>query len=135
MFLKSESHDLSPKAPSEEVFKLNSPSTIISNDLKINGDIRGVGEVLINGEIEGHVYCRFVSVGVEGVVRGDIFAEFVAIAGAVHGRIETLAGTIAATAVIDGTIMHNELEVESGAMLGDLRPWRPPNYFEENRKW
>lgn len=135
MFLKSVSHDQPPKAQTGGLRGMDSVSTVISADMKIGGDLTGVGEVIINGEIGGDVFCRYVSVSEEGVVRGDIHAEFVAIAGTVHGRIEVLAGTVAATAVIDGTITHNELEIESGATLGDLRPWRPPSYFELHRKW
>ena len=135
MFLKSERQETSPKARSGGMHGSQSPLTVISADTIIGGDLSGVGEVLINGEIGGDVYGRSVSVGEEGIVMGNIYAEFVAIAGTVHGRVEALAGTIAATAVIDGTITHNELEIESGATLGDLRPWRPPSYFEQNRKW
>ena len=111
------------------------PSTVICADTKIGGDLTGVGAVHIDGEIGGDVYGRRVSVGEDGIVRGDINAEFVAVAGTVHGRIEALTVTLAATAVVEGTITHNELEIERGATIGDLRPWRPPSYFEKIRKW
>ena len=108
---------------------------MICVDTIIGGDLTGVGAVHIDGEIGGDVFGHRVSVGEDGIVRGDINAEFVAIAGTVHGRIEALAVTLAATAEVAGTITHNELEIERGATLGDLRPWRPPSYFEQNRKW
>jgi cytoskeletal protein CcmA (bactofilin family) len=135
MFLKSKSHDQSPKAQSWGLHGTESPSTVICADTKIGGNLTGVGAAHIDGEIGGDVYGRRVSVGEDGIVGGDINAEFVAVAGTVHGRIEALAVTLAATAVIGGTITHNELEIEQGATIGDLRPWRPPSFFEKIRKW
>ncbi len=135
MFLKSKSHDPLPKAQFGGLYGTESASTVICADTKIGGDLTGIGTVHIDGEIGGDVYGRRVSVGEDGIIRGDINAESVVIAGTVQGRIEALTVTLVATAVVNGTITHNELEIEQGATIGDLRPWRPPGYFEQNRKW
>ncbi len=135
MFLKSKSHDQTPTAQFGGRYGTETASTVICADMKIGGDLTGVGTVHIDGDVGGDVYGRGVSVGEDGIIRGDINAEFVAIAGTVQGRIEALTVILAATAVVDGTITHNELEIEQGATIGDLRPWRPPSYFEQHRKW
>lgn len=110
-------------------------ATFISADMKVGGDLTGVGEVRIDGQVGGNVYGRRVSVGAEGTVMGDIHAEFVDIAGTVHGRIEAVSVSLASSAEVNGTVTHNELEIESGAKLESLRPWRPPGYFDQIRKW
>lgn len=135
MFLKSERRDPPSKSQSEWLRGMGPDTTFISVDTKVGGNLAGVGEVRIDGEVGGDVYGRRVSVGVEGVVMGDIAAEFVDIAGTVHGRIEARSVTVARGAAVGGTITHNEIEIEAGAKLESRRPWRPPSYFEQNRKW
>ncbi len=119
MFLKSQRHDPPSKAQAGGLHGTESHSTFISADMKVGGDVRG----------------RKVSVGAEGVVMGDITAEFADIAGTVHGRVEAVSVSVARGAKIAGTITHNEIEIESGAKLDSRRPWRPPSYFDQNRKW
>ncbi len=135
MFLKSQRHDPPSRAQAGRLHGTESHSTFISADTKVGGDLTGVGEVRIEGEVGGDVYGRRVRVGAEGVVMGDINAEFADIAGTVRGRIEAVSVTLARSAEVDGTITHNELEIEPGAKLDSRRPWRPPSYFDQNRKW
>lgn len=135
MFLKSVRHDPPSKTQTGGLHGTESYSTLINADTKVGGDLTGIGEVRIDGEVGGDVYGRRVSVGVEGVVMGDIHTEFADIAGTVHGRIEAVSVSLAKTSVVEGTITHNEIDIEPGARLGSLRPWRPMGYFDENRKW
>lgn len=129
MFLKSTS-----KAESNSVPGVPSVSRI-GRDMSVVGDLRGAGEVQIDGEIGGNVFGRSVTVGEGGVVKGSIFAEDVHVAGAVEGRIEAVTVSVAKTAMIGGTITHNELEIETGAHIDGRRPWRPLSYLEQNRQW
>ncbi len=135
MFQKSESHDPPPEARAGGMPGVDPHATFISADMKVGGDLTGVGEVRIDGQVGGNVYGRRVSIGPEGAVMGDIHAEFADIAGTVHGRIEAVSVFLASSAEVEGTITHNELEIETGAKLDSLRPWRPPGYFDQNRKW
>lgn len=107
--------------------------TVISADTKVGGDLTGLGEVRIDGEVGGDVRVRRVSVGAEGVVMGDINAEIADIAGTVRGRIEAFSVSLARSAEVDGTITHNELDIEPGAKIDSRRPWRPPSYFESRK--
>ena len=135
MFLKSRRHDPSSKTQASGLHGTGFHITFISADTKIGGDLTGDGEVRIDGEVGGDVHGRRVSVGAEGVVIGDIHAEFADIAGTVRGRIEAFSVSLARSAEVDGTITHNELDIEPGAKLDCRRPWRPPSYFDQNRKW
>ncbi len=132
MFLKSSSKaEAKPIAVASGV-----PSASrIGRDMNVLGDLRGAGTVRIDGEIDGDVFGRSVTVSEGGVVKGSVFAEEAHIAGAVEGRIEAVSITVAKSAVIGGTITHNELEIETGAHIEGRRPWRPLSYLEENRQW
>ncbi len=110
-------------------------ASLIGPDLTVVGDLRGAGEVRIEGEIGGDVFGQNVSVGKSGVVRGSVFAEVAHIAGAIEGRIEAVSITVARTAQIGGSVTHNELEIEQGAHMEGRRPWRPLSYLEQNRQW
>ncbi|MFP6728804.1 MAG: polymer-forming cytoskeletal protein [Alphaproteobacteria bacterium] len=134
MFQKSERHVPPSKALSEEMRGMGPESTFISVDTKVGGSLTGIGEVHIDGEVNGDVYGHSVVVGPEGVVKGDISAEYADIAGTVHGRIEARTVSVARSAAVDGTISHNEIEIESGAKLESRRPWRPPSYFDKDPK-
>lgn len=135
MFLKYQRYDQTPKAQDDGRREFESPATLISADTKVGGDLTGIGEVHIDGEIDGDIRSRWVSIGVEGIVMGDIFAEFVDIAGTVRGRIEAVFVTVASSAEIEGTITHKEIEIENGAKIDFRRPWRPQSYFDRHYKW
>lgn len=112
-----------------------SAPSFVGSDTRIMGDLSGAGEVRIDGEVGGDVVARSVTVGEGGSVEGSVFAETVHIGGAVMGRVEAVAVTIAATGRVVGTVTHNVLSVEPGAVIEGRRPWRPVSYLEARRKW
>ena len=114
--------------------EVRAPS-FVGGDTRIMGDLSGAGEIRIDGEIGGDVVARSVTVGEGGLVEGSVFAETAHIGGAVMGRVEAVAVTIAATGRVVGSITHNVLSVEPGAMLEGRRPWRPVSYLEARRRW
>ena len=110
-------------------------TSLIGPDMSVVGDLRGAGEVRIEGEIGGDVYAQTVSVGEGGLVHGSVFAEIAHIAGTVEGRIEAVSVSVERGARIDGSITHNELDIEPGAHIDGRRPWRPLSYLEQRRQW
>lgn len=110
-------------------------ASLIGPDMTVVGDLRGAGDIRIEGEIGGDVFGQSVSVGEGGVVHGSVFAETVHISGAVEGRIEAVSVSVARTARVGGSITHNQLDIETGAHIEGRRPWRPLSYLEQNRQW
>ena len=110
-------------------------ASLIGPDMIVVGDLRGAGEVRIEGEIGGDVFAQIVSVGEGGLVHGSVFAETAHIAGTVEGRVEAVSVSVARGARIDGSITHNELDIEPGAHIDGRRPWRPLSYLEQHRQW
>jgi cytoskeletal protein CcmA (bactofilin family) len=96
--------------------KASVPS-IISPDLRINGDMVCSGDIQIDGWVEGDIQSRTVTVGQSATVHGAIQAENVKICGAVNGQIRADNVTLEKTARVTGDILHKSLSIEQGAFL------------------
>ena len=79
-------------------------TSLIGPDMTVVGDLRGVGEVRIEGEVGGDVFAQSVSVSEGGLVHGSVFAETAHIAGTVEGRIEAVSVSVVRSAQIGGSI-------------------------------
>lgn len=97
--------------------KTSTVPSIISPDLTITGDLNSHGDVQIDGHVEGDVTADTLTIGEHGSVRGSIKADKVRVCGKVLGQIEGTAVTLAASARVEGDVLHERLEIEPGAHL------------------
>ncbi len=107
--------------------------TLIAAGLKVSGMLGGNVDVIIDGAVEGEVSARTIAVGAGAGVDGSIKAHVIDIAGAVRGRVEAMTVNIAPTARVNAAIYHFRLNVEQGASVKGLRPWRPAPDMESRR--
>lgn len=98
------------------VTKASVPS-IISPDLRVNGDMVCSGDIQIDGWVEGDIQSRNVHVGEAATVHGAVQAENVRICGIVNGQIRADNVTLEKTARVTGDILHKSLSIEQGAFL------------------
>lgn len=91
--------------------------SIISPDLKVEGDLTCAGDIQVDGIVEGDVTSRGLTVGEGASVRGAVVAETVRVYGAVTGTITANSVVLASTAKVDGDITHGSLSMEAGAAL------------------
>lgn len=91
--------------------------SIISTDLKVIGNLVSQGDVQVEGEIEGDVKSRNLTIGETGSVNGEVHADVVQVSGTVRGRINAKTVTLAKSARVIGDIAHESLAMESGAHL------------------
>ncbi|MEO0399672.1 MAG: polymer-forming cytoskeletal protein [Pseudomonadota bacterium] len=89
--------------------------SIFSADVVVKGNINSVGEVQLDGELEGDIKSAVLIVGEKASVKGEIICENVTVRGRVEGGIRAKQVTLASTAHILGDILHSSLAVESGA--------------------
>lgn len=106
-----------------------------SSDLRVEGVVSGNVDLQIDGRVRGEVRGRVVSIGRRGDVEASVKAHVVEIAGELYGRIEAMTVNIADGARVDATIFHYELNVEKGAVVKGLRPWRPASDIEQRREF
>ena len=107
---------------------------VIARGLTIEGTLTGTVDFLIEGCVRGEVCGRSVSIGSTGEIDASVKAYVIDIAGTVKGRLEAMTVNIAKCARIDATIFHHHLNVEKGAAIKGLRPWRPAADMEQRRK-
>jgi cytoskeletal protein CcmA (bactofilin family) len=91
--------------------------SIISRDLKIKGDLICNGDIQIDGEVEGDVQGRSITVGEGADVRGTISSDSIRICGSVNGQLKGQSVVLAKTAKLVGDVVHQSLAVEPGAFF------------------
>jgi cytoskeletal protein CcmA (bactofilin family) len=96
----------SPAAPS-----------ILSSDLKIEGDIVSQGELHISGSIKGDVVARKLTLGEGGSITGAVEAEVAVVAGNLAGRLTATSVVLARTARVVADVTHVNLSIEEGAVF------------------
>lgn len=106
-----------PSAEPARAAVRNASPSIISADLRIVGDLASAGDLQIDGEVEGDIQSRTLTVGQGAQVKGSISAETVRVCGAVSGQIKATTVTLDKTARVTGDIMHTSLAIEPGAFL------------------
>lgn len=102
-----------PAIEKKEEFK----SLVISEKSIINGNVTTNEATVINGTIEGNVTIENTLVlGVNGVIRGPVYAHVATIDGAVTGDL-ICKGPIklGATAKLTGDVQCTSLSIEEGA--------------------
>jgi len=101
---------------SRSALKSSVPS-IISADLRINGDLVCSGDVQVDGWVEGDIQSRNIVIGEGATVHGALQAENVRICGLVKGQIKGDAVVLEKTAKVTGDVLHKTLAIEQGAQL------------------
>ncbi len=91
--------------------------SIISRDLKIKGDLICNGDIQIDGEVEGDVQSRSITIGEGADVRGTISSDSIRICGSVNGQLKGQSVVLAKTAKLVGDVVHQTLAVEPGAFF------------------
>src|ERR671923_545387 len=95
----------------------NSVPSIISADLRINGDLICSGDVQVDGWVEGDIQSRTVVIGEGATVHGALQAESVRICGVVKGAIKADTVVLEKTAKVTGDVLHKSLTIAEGAQL------------------
>lgn len=90
-------------------------ASLIANDLQIIGNIVSAGEVQFDGVVEGDVQARRLTIGKEGVVKGNVRAVELSVLGRVEGSLTGERVDLKAGCVVMGNIVHKSLSIESGA--------------------
>ena len=100
--------------------------TTIPRDVTIRGEVRAIGALVIEGRVEGHVWCESgeLVVAASADVRGEIIARDVTVFGRVTGQI---VGTdivdVRGTAVFEGRIIARRFVLEQDASFrGRVEP-------------
>jgi cytoskeletal protein CcmA (bactofilin family) len=93
--------------------------THVAPGTRIQGEVSGPTELLIEGEIEGEVRLdAAVTVGAEGVVRGPIAAQVVRVGGKVVGNVTASDRVeVSASGSVEGDLSAPRIIVAEGAFF------------------
>jgi cytoskeletal protein CcmA (bactofilin family) len=95
----------------------SSVPSIVSADLRINGDLICSGDVQVDGWVEGDIQSRNIMIGEGATVHGALSAETVRICGLVKGEVKADSVVLEKTAKVTGDVLHKSLAIEEGAQL------------------
>jgi len=95
---------------------LRNPS-ILSVGLKVIGNLESEGEIQVDGLVEGDIKCKLLVVGVNGTIKGKIYAETLRVRGSIEGEVNAVSIFFASTARVIGNISHESVAMEPGAFI------------------
>lgn len=104
-----------PPTKGAPVNKPKAPTSSLSSDLVIKGNLKSTGDILVEGTVEGDIRAHTMTVGEGATVKGEITADDVVVNGRVIGRVRGLKVRLTATARVEGDIIHKTIAIESGA--------------------
>ena len=110
--------------------KGNAPS-LLSSDLVITGNLESLGDMQIDGTVDGDIKSFTRTVSKSGVVRGTVDAEEVTIAGTVTGQIKARHVILIKGAKVVADLLQDRLSIEPGAFFeGNCRQYPDDNTEE-----
>jgi cytoskeletal protein CcmA (bactofilin family) len=89
--------------------------SILSSDLKIEGDIVSAGDLHISGSVTGDVVARKLTLDEGASITGSVEADVAMIGGHLAGRLTATSVTLGSTAHIAADVTHVSLVIEQGA--------------------
>lgn len=91
--------------------------SLIGAGLTVKGNLESAGEIQVDGDVEGDVRGKNVVIGEGAVVKGSVLGDSVTVAGTIEGRVEAMTVIIQNTARLTGDIIHQSLQIDSGAYV------------------
>ena len=91
--------------------------SILSEDLKIEGDIVSQGELHISGSVKGDIVARQLTLAEGGSITGTVEADVAIIAGNLAGRLTATSAVLARSARVTADVTHVSLIIEQGAVF------------------
>ena len=95
--------------------KAKPPTSILSSDLLITGNLKTTGDIQVEGRVDGDIRAHLLTIGEGATVKGEIIADDVVVNGHIIGRVRGLKVRLTSTAEVEGDIIHKTIAIESGA--------------------
>ncbi len=94
-------------------------ATVIARGVKLQGDFTSQGDVVIEGDVQGHVETTGqLSVGSEAKLKADVTANDAVIAGTIEGTLTVKRRLdLKSTANVSGDVTCETASIEAGATL------------------
>ena len=96
-----------------------SATTVIARGVKVEGEFSSVGDVVIEGDVQGHISASgLLTIGTEAHIRADVRAGEAHIAGSIEGNVVVDKRLVLkSTANITGDVTAATISIEEGACV------------------
>ncbi len=103
----------------DEMLGMSPAETIISAGVRIKGNLTSEGDVVIDGSLTGGIKATGnLTIGVNGVIRGDVSGANVKVAGHLDGNVNSEGETdIMETGQVKGNIKTASIQIQTGAIF------------------
>ena len=91
--------------------------SVLSSDLRVEGDIVSEGDLHISGSVTGDVVARRLTLDEGASITGSVKADVAVIGGKLAGQLTATSVTLGSTAHIAADVTHVSLVVEEGAVF------------------
>jgi cytoskeletal protein CcmA (bactofilin family) len=106
-----------PPEPAAQRRTTPRPASVLAADMTFEGQVRGKGELQIDGSFSGDIEVRRLLVAHSARVEGAIRCETVEIRGRMKGDIRADVVKIYETAHVEGDVLHRQLSIDAGAVF------------------
>ncbi len=89
--------------------------SFINSDTKVMGDLESVGDISVEGSVEGNISCRALTLRGQPVITGDVQADAVHVCGRFKGTLHAKKVVLTKAARMTGDINYEILELHEGA--------------------
>jgi len=91
------------------------PKSKLAGDLKITGEVTSIGDVELDGVIEGNITVRKLETSKDAKIKGTIKGEKVIVGGHLEGTIDADKIELSSTTNVDGEITGASLSMDEEA--------------------
>ncbi len=92
-------------------------SSIISNDMRLTGEMNFKGKARVDGIVDGNIKGEHLILSESGKVNGDLELESLICHGSIEGNVKAQKVTAHSSSSLRGNLVATSLTVESGAQL------------------
>ena len=95
-------------------------SSILANSFSLKGSITCIGELQIDGRINGNINGEKVILGPESSMDGTLNADEIVISGKFKGKIKGKSIRLDSGAIVDAEITYEILAIEDGSSINGI---------------
>lgn len=110
---------LAPSAPAPKAEAQQHKASVLGKTLVFRGELEADEDLILQGRVEGSIrHTRSITIGIDGVVMGDIHAASVTVEGRVEGNLYgTVSVLIGAGANVQGNVVAPRVGITEGAQF------------------